>query len=66
MLLICLNRTPESNNGAPPGLITADSTISMLAALKHSAEFFSEGTKQKVIATPHHASHEFEGLAGSC
>ena len=61
MLLICLNRTPESNNGAPPGLITADSTVSMLAALKHAAEFFTEGTKQKIIATPHHASHAFKG-----
>ena len=61
MLLICWNRTPESNNGMPPGLITADSTVSSLAASKHSADFFTDGTKQKVIATPHHASHQFKG-----
>ena len=60
MLLICVNRTPESNNGVPPGMLNYEGTMAATAAQAYNADFFRDGTFNHMFVTPHHAINNFE------
>ena len=52
MMLITINRTPGSNNGVPPGLLTYDATIAATEAQRHAADFFKNGTWEHLFVSP--------------
>lgn len=62
MLLICLNRTAESNNGVPPGMLNYDGTRAAIEAQKHAGDYFRDGTFQNVMLSPHHALSQDVGM----
>ena len=52
MLVMYINRSPESNNGVPPGMLNFNGTLSAVYAQRHAVDFHEEGTFRQVLLTP--------------
>ena len=67
MLVLYINRSPESNNGVPPGMLNFNGTLSAIYAQRHSVDFHEEGTHRQVLLTPNHnlVGEGIDAVAGS-